>query len=231
MGNDRWMKRLMVLMVSGALMAALAATAALAQQGEVRGPVTATGVLGEPYTQGQDPEPLYRLTDEATGTNYVLMSGFVDLNPYVGQRVTIAGAPVGGADFAPPALNVTHIEAAFTQTGTEGSEAIYGSYGSDRIFGEGGHDLLVGEAGPDRIEGGPGNDYLVAAYGYWQLAPYAPASADFLRGGAGHDLIDSADLAGSPDTVECGPGGDLVYAGAEDFVADDCEVVYRYYGF
>lgn len=123
---------------------------------------------------------------------------------------------------------------AFAQTGTGASEAIYGGYGSDRIFGEGGDDLLVGEAGPDRIEGGPGNDFLVAAYLFSQVAPYAPASADLLRGGAGDDLIDSADLAGSPDTVECGPGIDLVYAGVEDYVnfaTNDCEFVYRYYGF
>ena len=109
------MRRLVLMAVTGALIVALAATSALAQQGEVRGPVTATGVLGEPYTQGQDPTVQYRLTDEATGTNYVLVSGFVDLNPYVGQRVTIWGAPVGGADYAPPALNVTHIELAGQQ--------------------------------------------------------------------------------------------------------------------
>ena len=91
-----------------ALMLAMVLTAAvpaLAQQG----PVMATGVLGEAYTQGQDPTPTYPLTDEATGTTYVLVSGFVDLDPYVGQRVTIEGVPIGGADFAPPALNVTSI--------------------------------------------------------------------------------------------------------------------------
>ena len=109
-GTEHMRRRLFLTVVAGALIAAFAATSALAQQGEVRGSTVATGVLGEPYTQGQDPEPLYRLTDEATGTNYVLMSGFVDLDPYVGQRVTVWGAPVGGADDALPALNVTHIE-------------------------------------------------------------------------------------------------------------------------
>ncbi len=38
------------------------------------------------------------------------------------------------------------------------------------------------------LGGGPGNDFLVAAYGYQQVAPYAPASADLLRGGEGDDL-------------------------------------------
>lgn len=121
--------------------------------------------------------------------------------------------------------------AAFAQTGTEESEAIYGTYGEDSISGGGGDDLLVGEAGADLIFGGPGGDYLVAAYGYWQVAPYAPASPDHIEGQEGDDLIDSADLAGAPDTVYCGEGNDLVYAGVEDFVADDCEFVYRYFDF
>lgn len=115
--------------------------------------------------------------------------------------------------------------------GTEASEALYGTYVEDQIFGEGGHDLLVGEAGSDQVNGGRGDDYLVAAYGYWQVAPNAPASHDFVQGGFGDDLIDAADRAGAPDTVLCGPGSDLVYAGVEDFVSADCEFVYRYYGY
>lgn len=129
--------------------------------------------------------------------------------------------------------------AAFAQTGTEDNveygtiegEVVYGTYGVDFINGLEGDDLLVGEAGADIVDGGPGADFLVAAYGYWQVAPYAPASPDLLRGGVGDDLIDSADLAGAPDTVQCGEGSDLVYAGVEDYVAGDCEFVYRYYGF
>ena len=225
------MKRVLLLAL-GLMLATLLATApAFAQQG----PVTATGVLVGPVENDDpDPTPEFRLTDEATGTTYVLVSGFVDLAPFAGQRVTITGAPIGGADFAPPALNVTQIKpdtAHNEPTGTEEPEVIYGTYGDDWIYGEGGDDLLVGEAGPDFVEGGPGSDYLVAAYGYWQVAPYAPASPDLLRGGAGVDLIDSADLAGAPDTVECDEGSDLVRAGVEDYVAADCEFVYRYYGY
>jgi len=86
------------------------AASAYAQQ---QGPVTATGVLVGPVEDGDlDPTPEYRLTDEETGTNYVLISGFVDLDPFAGQRVTIAGVPIGGADWAPPALNVTQIQPA-----------------------------------------------------------------------------------------------------------------------
>jgi hypothetical protein len=86
------------------------ATSAYAQP---QGSVTATGVLVGPVEDGdQDPTPKYTLADEETGTNYVLISGFVELDPFVGQRVTIAGEPIGGADWAPPALNVTQIEPA-----------------------------------------------------------------------------------------------------------------------
>ncbi|CAN5257993.1 hypothetical protein BH24ACT19_BH24ACT19_03390 [soil metagenome] len=92
-----------------ALLSAQYSSLALAQQG----PVTATGVLVGPVEDGdQDPTPKYTLSDEATGTNYVLISGFVELEPFAGERVTIAGVPIGGADNAPPALNVTRIEPA-----------------------------------------------------------------------------------------------------------------------
>lgn len=115
--------------------------------------------------------------------------------------------------------------------GLGGGDYLNGLWGNDVVLGGQGDDLLVGEAGGDRVEGGEGDDYLVAAYGYWQAAPDAPASPDLLRGGEGNDLINATDLAGAPDTVECGAGSDLVYAGVEDFVADDCEFVYRYQGY
>lgn len=137
---------------------------------------------------------------------------------------------VAGALMVPLAATV-----AFAQpneiTGTEASETILGTYGDDSIVGEGDDDLLVGEAGADGVIGGPGNDFLVAAYAYFQQAPNAPASPDLVGGGEGDDLLDAADLAGAPDTVVCGPGTDLVYAGAEDYVAADCEFVYRYPGY
>ena len=102
-------KRLVVLLGMLAVMLA-AAVPAFAQQ---QGSVTATGVLVGPVENDDpDPTPEYRLTDETTGTTYVGVSGFVDLAPFAGQRVIIAGAPIGGADWAPPALNVTHIEPA-----------------------------------------------------------------------------------------------------------------------
>ena len=99
-------KRLVVLVGMLAVMLA-AAVPALAQP---QGPITATGVLGPPDTSGPDPEPTYPLTDEASGTTYELTSGFVELQPYVGQRVSIEGVRVPGIN--PLALNVTEIQPA-----------------------------------------------------------------------------------------------------------------------
>jgi hypothetical protein len=88
------------------MVVALGALPALAQPTTL----TAAGVLGQPFYEGQDPEPLYSLTDEASGTTYTLISGFVDLGAFVGQRVTIEGVRVPGID--PLAYNVTSIQPA-----------------------------------------------------------------------------------------------------------------------
>jgi hypothetical protein len=95
-----------------AMVVVLGALPALAQPTTL----TATGVLGQPFFEGQDPEPLYPLTDEATGTTYTLISGFVDLGAFVGQRVTIEGVRVPGID--PLAFNVTSIQPAAPGGGT-----------------------------------------------------------------------------------------------------------------
>ena len=101
------LKRLMVLVATLAMVLVVAGPA-LAQGA----PVTATGVLGEPYTEGEEPTVQYSFTDEATGDEYVLISGFVDLDPFVGERITIEAAPVGSAPGVTPALNVTDVELA-----------------------------------------------------------------------------------------------------------------------
>ena len=81
------------------------------QYSEGSGPVTATGVLETAAPHEPDPTPIYALTDEATGTPYELTSGFVELEPFVDQRVTIEGVPVPGnpPPGAPVFLNVTSI--------------------------------------------------------------------------------------------------------------------------
>ena len=80
----------------------------------VGGPATATGVLGRAAPHSPDPTPVYAITDEETGKAYELVSGFVELEQYVGERVTIQGVSVPGPGdpSKPTLLNVTQIEPA-----------------------------------------------------------------------------------------------------------------------
>ena len=106
------------------LMLALTAGGALAQEEKEgrsaqygqypTGVVEATGVLERAAPHSPDPTPIYAITDEATGTSYELTSGFVELEPFVGQRVAIEGVPVPGSPppDAPLFLNVTSIASA-----------------------------------------------------------------------------------------------------------------------
>ncbi len=76
------------------LTALLVATASAFAQPQ--GPVTATGVLESAAPHSPDPTPVSRVNDEETGTPYELVSGFVDLEQYVGERVTLQGVAVSG---------------------------------------------------------------------------------------------------------------------------------------
>jgi hypothetical protein len=59
----------------------------------------------------------YTVTDEASGTSYVLSSVVVDLDAYTGQRVTVYGTLVPGYEYGqveggPPLVDVTWVEPA-----------------------------------------------------------------------------------------------------------------------
>lgn len=104
------LKRLMVL---GGMLAMLLAVAAPAMAQADKYQHSGTGILGEPYTVGQDPTLNYALTDEETGTVYELYSGFVHLAPYVGERVTFEGQQSQGLEPGPGdpvSVNVTSLE-------------------------------------------------------------------------------------------------------------------------
>src|SRR5215217_7385538 len=96
----------LALMLTALLVAAASAFA------QPQGSVTASGVLERAAPHSPDPTPVYGITDEATGTSYELVSGFVDLEQYVGERVTIQGVAVPGPGdpSKPPLLNVTQIQ-------------------------------------------------------------------------------------------------------------------------
>jgi hypothetical protein len=101
-------------------------------------------------------------------------------------------------------LVVTGAAAGGTFKGSSRPDRLIGTEGPDVLYGYGGNDTIEGLAGNDLINGGPG--------------------ADVLRGGPGDDRIAAAD--GTPDTISCGTGRDIVNADLNDSV-DRCEVVSR----
>lgn len=113
------MRRIISILTAAAVVAAITAVAALPALAQSPGPttLTATGVLVGPVEDNDpDPTPQFRLTDEATGTTYNLISGFVNLEDFAGQRVTVEGVQVPGID--PLAFNVTSVRAAYPGGGT-----------------------------------------------------------------------------------------------------------------
>ena len=66
-----------------------------------------------------------------------------------------------------------------------------------------GNDRIVGNDLGDRLHGGPGDDTIVGG-----------KAEDRLEGNEGNDTIDARD--GRFDSVDCGPGSDVVYADPGD---------------
>ena len=92
----------------------LAVVLAVASQALAQESVTATGVLEKPeattYMYGS-----HAIADEASGTYYALASEGMDLDAYVGQRVSVYGAAVPGyedgqIEGGPPLLDVAWVE-------------------------------------------------------------------------------------------------------------------------
>ncbi len=130
--GDAGMKRLLLL-IAAAAMALVVAAPALAQQNPVTidfefavegkpggEAVSVTGVIEKPdattYMYGS-----HAITDESTGEQYALESESVDLDAYVGERVTVSGAPVPGyengqVEGGPPLLEVSRVEEAAGST-------------------------------------------------------------------------------------------------------------------
>jgi Ca2+-binding RTX toxin-like protein len=73
------------------------------------------------------------------------------------------------------------------------------------------------------IHGGSGEDALIGGSGDDEI--YGLSGRDLLVGGAGDDFIEASD--GTRDQVRCGPGQDVVSVDEKDFIARDCETVYK----
>lgn len=102
------------------------ATASFGDEGAASGgPISATGIVEKPqmttYMYGT-----HAITDEDSGTPYALSSEDVDLDAYVGQEVTIYGAPVPGyeggeIEGGPALLEVGEVEPV---AGTSGEASV-----------------------------------------------------------------------------------------------------------
>ena len=138
----------------------------------------------------------------------------------------------GGADVAYAGSGADEV------TGGLGRDTIFGQVGDDRLSGGPGNDLIYAGTGLDRVEGGPGNDFVAAdAYAVVDtgagrdrilLRPGEPGSeggppivgqampAFPVVAGSGRDIIDARD--GAVNRIDCGQGGDKVFAEPGDIL-------------
>ncbi len=87
-----------------------------------------------------------------------------------------------------------------------GKDTLSGGKGDDDLLGDAGNDALLGGYGDDRLEGGTGSDSLFEGPGDDVLIEQeARATADFLNGNAGNDILQS----GRADCLHGGSGQDL----------------------
>jgi Ca2+-binding RTX toxin-like protein len=80
----------------------------------------------------------------------------------------------------------------------------------EEVTGGSGNDTIAAGPNGSRLHGGPGNDRIKGS-----------PQEDRLEGNEGDDTIDSRD--GHYDSIDCGPGNDVVLADPGDF-AENCEV-------
>src|SRR5215213_3193457 len=126
---------------------------------------------------------------------------------------------------------------AVTKIGTNGPDTLRGTNGADNLVGKGGNDELYALGGRDQLLGGPGKDLVLGGYGPDNVVGGSgndfmvdgtvehDHSQDILSGGAGNDVIVTANSPAFGDIVTCGSGFDRVLADRKDVVAPDCERV------
>lgn len=198
------MRRLFLMAVTGALIAALTATAAMAQQEEdcPEGQVAVSLVGGGPLECVDEDVPDQERTFE---------------------DVEVTPAADGGA-------NVFATFRGDLLIGTQDGDRLVGGFGDDRLEGQGGddwldggagHDLVLGQAGNDLVDGGTGNDHVRGGAGNDYVTGYI--GNDALHGNAGDDFIYAAD--GWFDRVLGDEGYDVCVVDWFDRV-DLCEEVY-----
>lgn len=129
--------------------------------------------------------------------------------------------------------------------GGNDNDQVFGVQGYDYVIGEQGDDELSGGQDSDAVYGGPGNDAILGGNGddggIYGL--FGNESNDYISGGLGADLIfgnedndtifhntdtDGSTPDGSKDTIDCGPGNDVVWLSrvADGDTAVGCETVH-----
>ena len=103
-----------------------------------------------------------------------------------------------------------------------GADVLRSSAAADSLSGQQGNDRLDSGAGADEARGGDGDDELRTGAGD-DRATGGPG-ADTIEAGEGDDSVHTAD--GTADTVDCGPGQDVVLADQLDRLTgcEDAEV-------
>ena len=99
--------------------------------------------------------------------------------------------------------------------GGEQSDQIRGNAGNDNLFGDRGNDRVAGDDGDDFLDGGVGNDVVLGDNGVDEIVG---TSSDFVRGGAGDDIVslstgsgDTAAFLGNSSDFVVTQSGDLLY--------------------
>lgn len=106
--------------------------------------------------------------------------------------------------------------------GQLGADRVRTGSAADRVSGGQGDDTISTGAGDDLARGGDGADSITTGDGGDRAV--GGSGADHMDTGAGDDSVQTAD--GDADTVDCGPGHDIILADTVDQLAG-CEAVTR----
>jgi Ca2+-binding RTX toxin-like protein len=175
------------------------------------------GGPGDDRLAGTDAD---NVLDGGPGADLLKGMGGTDRTTYAdraeGVRVTLDGRSDDGARGEGDDVETEDVN------GGAGPDVLIGDDGPNRLTGLCGDDRLTGGDGADVLEGGPGADTIDGRAGddiiYADAGPFGDPPPPAAPCGA--------ETATANDLIACGPGDDLVLAGAGDRVAADCERVY-----
>ena len=151
-------------------------------------------------------------TGSRTATATTPSSAVRTATPGSPRSAPTASRPGAGNDTVSYETRTAPVTITFNGVADDGQAGEGDNVGSDaeEATGGSGNDVIVGNDLGDRLHGGAGNDHITGGKG-----------EDRLEGGEGDDVIDARD--GRYDSIDCGPGNDIVYADPGDGT-ENCEV-------